>query len=61
MDANLAIINVKHAMINHFALNANLTIFLMSKLAMIAVLLNNMETYNKDYARIVIAYANFVK
>ncbi len=60
MDANHAIINVKLAEINHFAPNANLTIFLMSKLAMIAVLLKNMETFNKDYARIVIAYAKIV-
>ncbi len=58
MDANHAMINVKHAAINHFAQNANLTIFLMNKLAMIDVLLKNMAIYNKDYARIVIAYAN---
>ncbi len=58
MDANLAMINVKHAEINHFAHNANLTIFLMNKLAMIAVRLKNMTIYKKDYARIVIPYAN---
>ena len=58
MDANRAMINVKHAEINHFAQSANLTIFLMNKLAMIAVHIKNIAIYNKDYARIVIAYAN---
>ncbi len=58
MIASRVIFNVKNVVINPFVQNANSTIFLTIKLAMISVLKNNILTKNKDHVKIATAYVN---
>jgi hypothetical protein len=60
MGVSHVISNVKNVEINQFVHNANPAFFLTIKLVMISVLLKNTLTWNKEYAKTAITYANSV-